>query len=258
MGCLSTYAANALLDMTLRGESFTSPATVYLGWFVSPPSADGTGTEVSGGGYTRQAVTFAAPVNGTAETDATVTFTPLHTTNDQMLAGWGIWDAASGGNLLAFGRTPAATIPAGQPLTLAAGGIDVASNDAHMTDDLANDWLDHLLRATTFTPPSDIYAGLYTATPTAAGDDGTEVSGGGYARQVATWVAADQATSVLATEISWTPLQEDDPQDVLGVALHDAVSAGSVLLFADYAAVVEVNAGDTVTHPASSLAFRVT
>lgn len=96
---LSNYLADALLDHTLRNVAYTSPTTVYVALYSAATDADDSGTEVTGGSYARQAVTFGAAVNGTMISSAAVQFTGMPATT---VAGSGIYDAASGGNLLHF------------------------------------------------------------------------------------------------------------------------------------------------------------
>ena len=99
MAEMSNYLENALLNAVLRAGSYTSPSDVFVGLFTSDPTDAVTGTEVSGGAYTRKQVTFAAPVAGVATSDVDVAF-------DQATATWGtithlaLFDAVTGGNML--------------------------------------------------------------------------------------------------------------------------------------------------------------
>ena len=96
---MSNYLENALINGTIRGSTFTAPTNVYVALYTSDPTDADTGTEVSGGSYARQIVTFGAPSNGVSASNADVTFpqaTALWGT-----VGWiGLRDAVSGGNLL--------------------------------------------------------------------------------------------------------------------------------------------------------------
>ncbi|GIQ63723.1 hypothetical protein PACILC2_22910 [Paenibacillus cisolokensis] len=102
---MSEYLCKAVLNEVLRNTNYTPPSTVYLALYTSNPTAADTGTEVSGGGYARQAVTFAAPtvVNGkqTVRNNAEVVF-PVATADWGLITHAGIRDAATGGNLLYF------------------------------------------------------------------------------------------------------------------------------------------------------------
>lgn len=78
----------------------------YIGLFSSMPSSAGVGgTELSGSGYDRVAhSTWSTAVAGHVVRRMNVGAVqfPL-LTGDLSARGWGAWDAASGGNLMAFG-----------------------------------------------------------------------------------------------------------------------------------------------------------
>ena len=96
---MSNYLENALINGTIRGSSYTAPTNVYVALYTSDPTDADTGTEVSGGSYARQIVTFAAPSNGVSVSNADVTFPQA--TGSWGTIGWiGLRDAVSGGNLL--------------------------------------------------------------------------------------------------------------------------------------------------------------
>lgn len=82
---MSNYLENEILDHTLATGSYTAPGTVYVGLATSDPSTGSTtenleaGTltdevSTSGTAYARQSATFAAAADGSASTNATVTF----------------------------------------------------------------------------------------------------------------------------------------------------------------------------------------
>jgi hypothetical protein len=98
MAEMSNYLENALINATLRATTFTSPATVYVGLYTADPTDAGTGTEVSGGSYARQSVTFGAPSNGVSTNSAAVEF-PQCTSTWGTVSHIGILDASTSGNL---------------------------------------------------------------------------------------------------------------------------------------------------------------
>lgn len=127
MANLSDWSEAALLDWLLGGSTPTRPAARHLALFTAAPSDSGGGTEVSTGGYARQALTFAAAASpaGTATTSAPASFTASG-------AGYGtvthigIFSASTGGNLLAWGAlTTQRTVNDGDTLTFAGGSITV-------------------------------------------------------------------------------------------------------------------------------------
>lgn len=100
---ISNWLSSAFLNAALRNTAFTPPTAVYLALYTSDPTQSDTGTEVSGGGYARQAITFAAPsiVGGmqTVKNSADIEF-PIATADWGLVTQIGLRTAATGGNLL--------------------------------------------------------------------------------------------------------------------------------------------------------------
>lgn len=85
-----------------------SPAAVFVGLFTAAPTDAGGGTEVTGGSYARVAVSqadgsWAAPSGTPSQTSnsAAVTF-PAPTASWGVITHFGIFDASSAGNLIAW------------------------------------------------------------------------------------------------------------------------------------------------------------
>lgn len=129
MAAMSDYLENKLIDHVFRGVAYTAPTNLYIGLLTAAPSDTGGGTEVSttSTGYGR--VTVAASVSTWAATNgATTTTNPSSgttgtTSNNAAItfgvptATWGsithfgIYDAATAGNLLFWGAlTTAKTV----------------------------------------------------------------------------------------------------------------------------------------------------
>jgi hypothetical protein len=90
-----------------------------------------------------------------------------------------------------------------------------------------NKVIDHTLGTTAYTKPTNIYVALFTTDPAETGA-GTEVSGNGYVRKVATFNAAANGSATNSAEVlfdvataSWGTLTH--------VGLFDAVSAGNMI-----------------------------
>lgn len=123
MAAASDYLENALINHVFRNVAMTSPTTVYLALFTSDPTDAGSGTEVSGGSYARQAAAFAAPSNGSASSSADINFTNMPAATVTHV---GVYDAASLGNLLYHGAlTSSKTVNAGDTFTVTAGNLTV-------------------------------------------------------------------------------------------------------------------------------------
>lgn len=99
MGDHTTYLKNKILDHVYRNVSYTPPAAVYMGLFTAAPSDAGGGTEVSGGGYARQAITFGAASSGVIANTAAIDFSASGA-NFGTITHIGIFDASTAGNLL--------------------------------------------------------------------------------------------------------------------------------------------------------------
>lgn len=117
----SDYLEAAVLNHFFRNVSTSSPATVYMALFTVAPSDAGGGTEVSGGSYTRVAVSFGAPSGGVITQNADCTF-PTASGSLGTIVAWAIFDASSGGNQLADGAiTPNQSIVSGQQPVIPSG-----------------------------------------------------------------------------------------------------------------------------------------
>lgn len=125
MSQMSNYLENELLDHTLGTGSFTMPATVYLAIYTSNPTDANSGTEVTGAGYARQAITFGAASGGAATNSSQETFTASGG-NFGTVTHIGLLDASTAGNLLVYGAlTSSRTINDGESLIFEVGSITV-------------------------------------------------------------------------------------------------------------------------------------
>lgn len=124
MAQLSDYLENALINEVLRNTGYTPVATVYLALFTTATTDAGGGTEVTGGSYARQAITFGAPSNGTSTNTGAVSFTSMPAATVTHAA---IMDASTAGNMLFHGALSASkTVGAGDTLTFAIGDISAS------------------------------------------------------------------------------------------------------------------------------------
>ena len=109
----SNYVENQILDFYLNqgtgaGGSITAPSTIHLGLFTTNTSetdeGSNGGTEVSGNGYSRVAITDkfsnASGTGGSLSSNADITGFTASGGNWGTVQGVGIFDSASGGELL--------------------------------------------------------------------------------------------------------------------------------------------------------------
>jgi len=119
---LTTYLANKLLDEICRNTNYVPPAVAYLALFTSATSDAGGGTEVTGGSYARQAVTFSAAASKATTNSVAVSFTAMPAATVTHAA---LMDASTSGNMLLHGPLAASkTVGAGDTLTFAIGDVD--------------------------------------------------------------------------------------------------------------------------------------
>jgi len=127
MAALSDHSEALLLDWLMTNGTATRPTAWYVALYTAAPSDSGGGTEVSGNGYSRQAVTFAAATSpgGTTSNTGDITFTAAGG-DWGTITHIGIHDASSGGNLLWHGAmTASKTVADGDTLQFSTGNIDL-------------------------------------------------------------------------------------------------------------------------------------
>jgi hypothetical protein len=127
MAALSDYAEKLALDFLMNTQTATRPTAWYIALFTAAPSDSGGGTEVSGNGYSRQAVTFGAAhaTAGTTDNTNAQSFTASGG-NWGTITHLGIFSASSSGNLIFHGAlTTSRVVNDGDTLTFSIGNIDL-------------------------------------------------------------------------------------------------------------------------------------
>mgnify|MGYP001387422323 FL=1 len=118
------------------------------------------------------------------------------------------------------------------------------------TDYLETKLLAHTFSNTAFTTPGTVYVALYTVAPTDS-STGTEVSGGGYARQSAAFTTSgNTASNTSAIEY---PTATAGYGTVVAVAVLDSASSGNMLAYAALSANKTIATGDVFRIPAGDL-----
>jgi len=125
MSAKSNYLENKILDYVLRDTADWAPSAVYLALHTADPTDAGSGAEVSGNGYSRQAITFASASSGSAASNSVEEFTASGGSFGTVTH-FGIWDASSSGNLLYYGAlTASKAVADGDTLRFASGAITI-------------------------------------------------------------------------------------------------------------------------------------
>lgn len=112
----------------------------------------------------------------------------------------------------------------------------------NLSNYLENKLIDHFLGTTTYTKPSAVYVALYTVAPSDAGG-GTEVTGGSYARQTATFTAAASGATSNSANIDFTNMPA---ATVVAIGIFDALTSGNLLLHGTLTTNKTTDAGDTL------------
>jgi hypothetical protein len=123
MSLTNAFETTTLTWLFTTGSA-TRPTAWYLGLFTSDPGEGGAGTEVSGGGYSREAVTFT--VSGNTATNSGAIEWGAATASWGTVTHIAIMDAASGGNMIASNAlTTSKAIGIDDIIRVPAGDLDI-------------------------------------------------------------------------------------------------------------------------------------
>lgn len=126
MGSKTNSFEDSVLNV-LRGTNLNS-ITPYVALFTAAPGETGGGTEVTGGAYARQSVTFGAPSTGTMSNSADVTF-PTATANWGTVTHFAIFDASTSGNMIYYGTlTTSRTISTNDVAKFTASSLTISED----------------------------------------------------------------------------------------------------------------------------------
>jgi len=125
MSFTNTYE-NHVMDYVFTTTSVTRPTAWYIGLFTSDPTDTGSaGTEVSGNGYARTAVTFSVTAD-TATNTAAVEFPAASGGNWGTISHIGVMTASSGGDMIVHSAlTTAKAINDGDVFRIPTGDLDI-------------------------------------------------------------------------------------------------------------------------------------
>ena len=123
----------------------------------------------------------------------------------------------------------------------------------NLSDYLEVKLLDHFLGTTTYTKPTTVYLALYTAAPTDS-SAGTEVSGGSYARKVATFNGASSGAPTNNSDIDFNGMPACT---VVAIAVTDALTSGNILVYGPLTANKSLDAGDILRVSSGDLSISI-
>jgi hypothetical protein len=115
------------LNWAFTTNSVTRPTAWYIALFTSDPGETSGGTEVSGGGYVRQSVSFT--VSGDTATNSAAVEFPEATASYGTVTHIAVMDASTAGNQIAYAALSASkAIDTGDILRIPAGDLDITLN----------------------------------------------------------------------------------------------------------------------------------
>jgi hypothetical protein len=106
----------SILNHVFRNSALTSPASVWLALFSVAPTESAAGTELTGNGYARKQITFAAPSGGAVANSADIVFGPATGGGWSAAIAVGIFDASTAGTLIAYKTITSVTVALGEEL----------------------------------------------------------------------------------------------------------------------------------------------
>ena len=124
MSSFTDYLENRVLDHIFRAQASTAPAAVYLALFTVTPSDTGGGTEVTGSGYARKAITFGASSGGAIFNTSPVSWTAAGGNYGTVVA-VAVFDALTTGNMLAWDGITSAVVNDTDTINFPIGDLDI-------------------------------------------------------------------------------------------------------------------------------------
>ncbi|MBI1901230.1 MAG: hypothetical protein HYS13_08985 [Planctomycetia bacterium] len=243
---ITNYLEEALLKHALGIAQYSPSGEIWAGLCTAVPSEEGTYTEFSASGYSRQPVTLDEADGATIRNGLPVWFGPAPSPSgwSQNLC-YALFDASSGGNLLAFSSTLIfAVVSAGKYMQIAERVISVSFS--------GGDWSTYAMKgllnlafyrgsdkdAKKLPYPSAVYAALCTSRPLPSVEDASasnlnEFTGAGYQRVQVTPLATvsqvgDLAQTSNSQQIDY-PTAGSNWGSVGGGALCTAQTSGKMI-----------------------------
>ena len=112
MSAASNYTEANIINALLRGTAFPLPAHTYVSLHTANPT-DAGGSEVTSGAWPQYARVQAeqggaigtgwdAPTDGVTQNSKQLTYLSMNGGADVVVTHWAVYDAATGGNMLAY------------------------------------------------------------------------------------------------------------------------------------------------------------
>lgn len=128
MSAFSNAAEDMIIAWLMTDASApTRPTAWYVSLHTGDPGETGASNELSGNGYSRQAVTFADASSGASSNEGALTFGPNTSSNWGTVSHIAIWSASTSGTCYMKGALAASrAIAVGDSLVIAIGDLDIS------------------------------------------------------------------------------------------------------------------------------------
>lgn len=253
MGSLSNYTEQAYLAW-VKGTNMPAAPTAYLALFNGDPGEAGSGgtevtTTIRVAG--RVAVSFAAASGRAMSSDTDTDFGAA--AGAATVDNWALFDAASGGNMLAYGAfTSSNSVGAGENFSVASGNITITASSGALPNTYAHMILDWIGGVTAATAPAATYMALFNGDPQGAGSEVTTTIDA-TGRKAVTFTGTTSLSNSTLVDYG----AADSGATVDYGAVYDASSAGNLLLSGALGSSVSVSTGDEVTFPIGNITITL-
>ena len=120
----TNFLEDKVINHLFGGTAYTVPTTWYCGLLTASPSDSASGTEVTGGAYARQAISWTVTGTGTAQAASSAALTWDAASSDWgTVTHAGIYDALTEGNICAFETLTKSDFTESNPKTIDTGDI---------------------------------------------------------------------------------------------------------------------------------------
>lgn len=250
----TTFLQNIALDLVFGGTAYPSkPATLYLALFTQTPNSAGGGAEVTGSGYARKAVTanttnFPAIVTaGLNMSNGTDIQWALSTGDWGTVVAWGIYDAATAGNLLFYSALSSPVVmTTGMRPKITAAAL-VLSMSGQFGNLIEKSLLNHIFAGVSW---PGTFGTHYFAVGTGATSAGltTEATGGSYARKSmtnnkTTYGLAANGRLVNSAAVAFAAATASWGGTLDSWAVYDASSSGNCLWYGTIGTPLAISSG---------------
>ena len=123
-----------------------------------------------------------------------------------------------------------------------------------MSDHLSDSLVKAVFMGVAYTMPTERYVALFTVMPQPDGTGGTEVSGGSYARKLATFEDGNEAGEVVTSaDLVWTNMPDCT---IVGAGVYSAVTGGNLLTLATLPSARIIAVSETLTAAAGTVSIK--